>query len=186
MSRHVRGSFFADYVRMIRRRKDVDWSRLLCAADQEYVRKQIDPDGWYPMEVFERLGEAILSHNELASLNAVRMWGHFSVSAVTVTHPSLIARGDPLESLMRLKVMRASMFDFLAFEIRAASPGSAQMAVNYRMGAIAEEAACYQTMGFCEGVVSLAGASDVRAEFTAKSWLGEPHTLITLDWAEPF
>lgn len=182
MSRHVRGSFFADYVRMIRRRKDVEWTTLLSRTDLEYVRKQIDPDSWYPMEVFERLGEAILAHNESASLNAVRMWGHFSVSAVTVTHPALIARGDPLESLMRLKVLRASMFDFHAFDIGAASPGHAEVLVNYRMSPVAEEAACYQIMGFCEGVLSLAGATEVKALFAARSWLGDVHTRIDLEW----
>jgi hypothetical protein len=182
MSRHVRGSFFADYVRMIRRRKDVEWSSVLGRSDHEYVRRQIDPDGWYPMEVFERLGEAILAQNESASLNAVRMWGHFSVSAVTVTHPSLIAPGDPLESLMRLKVMRASMFDFHAFDVRNASPGHAEVWINYRMGPIAEEAACYQTMGFCEGVLSLSGASEVKASFEARAWRTDPHTSIALEW----
>jgi hypothetical protein len=182
MSRHVRGSFFADYVRMIRRRKDVEWSRVLCREDHEYVRRQVDPDGWYPMEVFERLGEAILAHNASGSLDAVRMWGHFSVSAVTVTYPSLIAREDPLESLMRLKVMRASLFDFHAFDIRNASPGHAEVWINYRMGAIAEEAACYQTMGFCEGVLSLAGANEVKAAFAARMWSGAPHTTIILEW----
>jgi hypothetical protein len=182
MSRHVRGSFFADYVRMIRRRKDVEWSTLLNRADLEYVRRQIDPDGWYPMEVFERLGEAILAHNEAASLNAVRMWGHFSVSTVVLTHPTLIARGDPLESLMRLKVMRASMFDFHAFDVRDAMPGQAEVLINYRMGALAEEAACYQTMGFCEGVLSLAGATEVKAQFVARSWKSDPQTRITLEW----
>jgi hypothetical protein len=171
---------------MIRRRKDVEWSRLLCSMDLEHVRKQIDPDGWYPMEVFERLGEAILMHTESASLNAVRMWGHFSVSTVTQTHPTLIARGDPLESLMRLKVMRASMFDFHAFDIGAASPGHAEILVNYRMGPVAEEAACYQTMGFCEGVLSLAGASDVKAEFRSSSWEGDAQTQISIEWVEHF
>lgn len=185
MSRHVRGSFFADYVRMIRRRKDVDWSRLLDAADQEYVRKQVDPDGWYPMAVFERLGEAILAHNEGASLSAVRMWGHFSVSAVTQVQPSLIARGDPLESLMRLKVMRASLFDFRAFDIPSASLGQADVVVSYQMGPLAEEAACYQTMGFCEGVVSLAGGTQVQAEFRQRAWAGDPRTLIALEWVDP-
>jgi hypothetical protein len=171
---------------MIRRRKDVEWSRLLSAVDLDYVRKQIDPNGWYPMEVFERLGEAILMHNEMASLGAVRMWGHFSVSTVVVTQPTLIAKKDPLESLMRLKVMRASMFDFHAFDIGAASPGHAAILVNYRMGPVAEEAACYQTMGFCEGVVSLAGGSEVEAEFRARSWEGDAQTEIALEWVENF
>lgn len=184
MPRHVRGSFFSDYVRMIRRRKDLDWSTILSASDFEYIRKQVDPDGWYPMAVFERLGDAILAHNETATLNAVRMWGHFSASSVAQTQPDLIARRDPMESLMRLKVLRASMFDFPAFDIPTLSHGHARVVVSYLMGPSAEEAACFQTMGFCEGVLSLAGATQIEAHFIERAWQGDRRTLIELIWSE--
>jgi hypothetical protein len=185
MSRHVRGSFFSDYVRMIRRRKDVEWSRFLEPSDLEYLRRQIDPSGWYPMSAFEHLGDAILAHSGQATLSAVRMWGHFSVSAVVATEPDLIAAGDPVESLMRLKVMRASLFDFPAFDIPSLLPGQADVRVTYHMGPSAEEAACHQTMGFCEGVISLAGGTQIEARFLASTWEGAPETRIELYWKEP-
>ena len=185
MSRHVRGSFFSDYVRMIRRRKDVDWSHFLSASDLEYVRRLVDPAGWYPMSVFERLGDAILAHSGLATLSAVRMWGHYSVSAVVATQPELIARGDPVESLMRLKVMRASLFDFPAFDIPTLMPEQAEVRIIYYMGPSAEEAACHQTMGFCEGVISLAGGVQIEAHFLERAWEGAAQTRIELHWREP-
>jgi hypothetical protein len=185
MSRHVRGSFFSDYVRMIRRRKDVDWSSFLDASDLEYVRRQVDPAGWYPMSVFERLGDAILAHSGQATLSAVRMWGHYSVSAVVATQPDLIAARDPVESLMRLKVMRASLFDFPAFDVPMLMPEQAEVRITYHMGPSAEEAACYQTMGFCEGVLSLAGATHIEAHFQECAWNGATHTRIELNWREP-
>ncbi|HEV8246603.1 MAG TPA: hypothetical protein VGP93_12580, partial [Polyangiaceae bacterium] len=78
MPRHVRGSFFVEYVRMLKRRKDVDWQRILPPEDLPYLQQQIALDSWYPMESFERLGLAILSKIESATLDAVRMWGRFS------------------------------------------------------------------------------------------------------------
>lgn len=169
---------------MIRRRKDVEWSRFLGPDDLEYLRRQIDADGWYPMAVFERLGNAILAGIDSASLDAVRMWGRLSVTPVATAQPALIAQGDPMESLMRLKVLRASMFDFPAFDIPMLSNGHAHVVINYRMGASAEEAACFQTMGFCEGVVSLAGGSQIEAGFRERSWRGDVRTLIDLQWVE--
>jgi hypothetical protein len=185
MSRHVRGAFFSDYVRMIRRRKDVDWERLLSAGDLDYVRRQVDPASWYPMEVFERLGDAILAYSGQATLSGVRMWGHYSVSAVVATHPDLIARRDPVESLMRLKVMRASLFDFPAFDIPTLLPGHAEVRVTYYMGPSAEEAACHQTLGFCEGVISLAGGSQIEAHFLECAWNGGAQTRLEISWHEP-
>ena len=61
MTRRVRGSFFVEYVRMLRRRKDVDWSEVLTPEDLPCLEQRIEADAWYPMESFERLGLAILS-----------------------------------------------------------------------------------------------------------------------------
>ncbi len=58
--RRVRGVLFVDYVRMIRSNKQVDWGRYLSADDLRWLNARIDPDGWYPMESFERFGIAIL------------------------------------------------------------------------------------------------------------------------------
>ena len=59
--RQVRGVLFVDYVRMLRSKKSVDWSRHLPAQDLQYLQMLIDPDGWYPMATFERMGNAILT-----------------------------------------------------------------------------------------------------------------------------
>src|SRR5690606_8214218 len=102
---------------MIRRQKDVDWSLHLGEDDLAYTNHHTELDGWYAMSVFERLGTAILTHSSAVTLEAVRMWGQLSVHGVVALHPTLIAAGDPMESLMRLKVLRATLFDFQAFDI---------------------------------------------------------------------
>ncbi len=185
MTRHVRGSFFADYVRMLRRRKNVDWSTIFKPEDLNYLVRRIEPDEWYPMATFERFGVAILTHIDGASLDAVRLWGRFSVNEFVSNHPELIAANHPVESLMRLKVVRATLFDFPAFTIPMLVEGNAYVDIQYEMGHVAEEAACFQTMGFCEGVLSLAGATNVAATFTARSWHGAQKTRVELTWDTP-
>jgi hypothetical protein len=170
---------------MIRRSKNVDWERALPPGDVIYLRKRIDADGWYPMATFERLGVAILSHIEGTTLDAVRLWGAFSAAQYVREHPQLIARGDPAETLMRLKVLRATLFDFPAFDIQLLEERQAHIVVDYRMGPVAEEAACHQTMGFCEGVLSLAGVRSISASFLERSWAGDPRTVIALKWSAP-
>jgi hypothetical protein len=169
---------------MIRRQKDVDWSRFLGPADLAFIHQQISVDGWYPMTVFERLGNAILAQGGGVSLGAVRIWGQMSASSFAAAQPSLIARGDPMESLMRLKVLRASLFDFPAFDIPMLTNGQAHVLISYQMGAAAEEAACFQTMGFCEGVVSMAGGRHAEGRFRERSWAGGARTILELEWHE--
>ena len=57
----VKGTLFVDYVRMLRAKKGVDWSRWLAPHDLEMLRTQIEPEAWYPMSTFERMGLAILA-----------------------------------------------------------------------------------------------------------------------------
>ena len=167
---------------MIRRRKNVDWETILPPEDLLYVWQQIVPDKWYPMSTFERLGIAILDHLEGATLDAVRLWGRFSAHQYDAGDSDLIVHGEPVESLMRLRIVRSTMFDFPAFDIPMLVDGHAYVHVTYHMSPRAEEAACYQTMGFCEGVVSLAGGTNVRAEFKQRAWAGDAKTLCDLEW----
>jgi hypothetical protein len=38
-------------------------------------------------------------------------------------------------------------------------------------------------MGFCEAVVSEAGAADVTADFRERAWAGDDATIIELEWS---
>ena len=181
-SRKVRGSFFAEYVRMLRRRKDVDWREVLAPEDLVYLTQRIEADHWYPMESFERLGLAILAKLEGATLDAVHMWGRYSAHHFVKEHGDLVKAGDAVDTMMRLKVQRETLFDFPAFDVPMLIDGEAHVLIAYGMGAQAEEAACHQTMGFCEGILSLAGAGDVHGHFAERAWCAEPRTRLVLQW----
>lgn len=183
VNRKVRGILFADYVRMMRGKKDVDWSMFVRGEDLEFLRAKIEPNAWYPMEAFERFGNAILSEVALGKLEAVRMWGRMSVDALASANPNLVAPGDPVDTMMRFRVQRATYFDFEALEIPSLAPGHAEVVIHYYMGAKAEEAASYQTMGFFERLVEVAGGTDVVSEFASCSWTRGPRTLLVLDWS---
>jgi hypothetical protein len=179
---NVKGLLFADYVRMIRNQKGVDWSALLTAEDLAYLTSRVDPNDWYPMATFERIGVAILREVARADLDAVRMWGRLSVPALRVAQPMLLAAGDPVETLMRFRVLRSTYFDFEALQIPTLTDEHARVAIRFHMGATAEEAASFQTMGFFEGLLEAAGATDVHARFAQRAWADASPTLLDLDW----
>ena len=84
---------------------------------------------------------------------------------------------------MRFQVLRQSFFDFPALEVLGVSDGDAQMRIAYQMGPVAEEAAAFQTMGFFIRMLELAGAKDVEARFTTRSWAQDRWTVLELTWA---
>src|SRR5207253_514424 len=81
----------------------------------------------------ERLGLAILANFGGAGLDAVRMWGHFSAQQFAREHLTLVAENDPVETLMRLKVQRATLFDFPAFDVPTLIDRHAIVTINYRL-----------------------------------------------------
>jgi hypothetical protein len=137
------------------------------------------------METFERLGNAILAEVAHDDLQAVRMWGRFSVDALRFALPALVNESDPSDTLMRFRVLRSTYFDFDALEVPMLTDGEAQIVIRYGMGNVAEEAASYQTMGFFERLLEVARATEVTAEFDEASWNGDARTLLHLTWVPP-
>ncbi len=185
MERRVKGSLFVDYVRMLRSRKDVDWSRYLQPEDLPYLTDRIHPEGWYPMDTFARLGLAILDEIARGDTFLARAWGRMSLDYLATVHEGFLVPGDPRESLMRLIVLRGSFFDFDAVSLPQLTDTHATVRVQYGMTARAEEAASYQTLGFFGRLVELAGGVGVLTEFTKKSWEGSEVTEFTVDWQPP-
>ena len=167
---------------MIRSNKSFDWHAQLAPEDLPFLQVRVDPAGWYPMETFERFGNAILTNIANDDLQAVRMWGRFSVDEQRARAPELVAPGDPMETLQRFRVLRATFFDFPAVEIVMLLDDAADIVISYGMGAKAEEAASFQTMGFFERQLELAGASNVTGKLVTRSWAGDARTLLSLNW----
>jgi len=167
---------------MLKSRKDVVWAEQLAPEDLRFLKAKIDPDIWYPMATFERMGNAILRVVAGGDLHLVEMWGRFSVAQLYAANPLLLAKGDPVETLTRFRVLRETFFDFPALEVLMLHDGEAEIAIAYRMGMPAEEAASLQTLGFFASLLELAGARDVKARLRAKSWAGDPKTILELRW----
>lgn len=183
--RHVRGVLFIDYVRMLKSQKAVDWSAHLPVGDLKYLADKIDPATWYPMEVFERFGNAILAVVARGEMFPVQLWGRYSAAQLRAANPMLLAPNDPIETLARFRVMRETFFDFGALEVPRVEDGEAHIIVRYYMGMPAEEAAAHQTMGFFETLLELAGAKELRAAFRTRSWAGAAQTLLVFQWQMP-
>jgi hypothetical protein len=170
---------------MIRGKKDVDWSLQLESVDMQYLRERIDVERWYPMSTFERLGNAILREVANCDLEAVKMWGRFQVDQLRAKSPDLVAMGDPVDTLMRFRVLRSTYFDFEALHIPTLTEEHAVIVVSYQMGRTAEEAASYQTLGFFERLLEVSGAEHVVADFSERSWVGDARTALELSWEHP-
>lgn len=183
--RHVKGVLFLDYVRMLRAQKDIDWSQHLRPEDLPFLTMKIDPEAWYPMPTFERMGNEILRTTARNEMFPVQLWGRFSATQLHAKNPMLLEPNNPVETLNRFRVLRETFFDFEALQVTMLLEDEANIVIRYYMGMPAEEAACYQTMGFFEGLLELAGAKNVQASFRERSWANALRTLLVIRWRSP-
>jgi hypothetical protein len=182
LGRNVKGTVFIDYVRMIKKRKDVDWTAHLAPEDLRILAGRIEPGDWYPIDTFERMGLAILDRIAGGRMELVYHWGRYNMDGLFKIHANLIVKGDPMESLMRLHVFRSSFFDFDAVRLEDLMGNEATLKIDYRFSRLAEEASANQTVGFFERLLELSGAEVIRCEYTRKSWESEPPTIVRLGW----
>lgn len=182
MGRNVKGIFFVDYVRMVRKRKDVDWSRHLLPDDLEILARRVEPDAWYPVETFERMGLAILHEIAGGDMEVVHHWGRYYMDGLFEVHDTLIVEGDPQESLMRFHMLRKSFFDYEALLLEGFMGTEVTLTIQYGMSALAEQASVSQTMGFFERLLELSGARDIDHDVVQRSWEGAPSTVVRLRW----
>lgn len=183
--RQVRGVLFVDYVRMLRATKVPTLTQHLNDEELSYLTQAIDKTAWYPMTVFEKLGCAILAIVARGEMFPVRLWGRYSATQLHKQYPNLLAPNEPVETLNRFRVLRETFFDFPALSVPLLNDEAAQITIAYHMGNPAEEAASFQTMGFFEGLLELAGCKDIHADFRTRSWKGEGQTMLALQWQMP-
>lgn len=183
MGKRVKGILFRDYVRMIKSRKDADWSAHLPAGDLKYLDMHINENDWYPFAVFERMGLAIFEVIAGSSMEAVRQFGYDSIDELIRAHGLLVCAENPSESLLRFQVLRRGFFDFEAVYIKSLIENSARVGISCEMSLVAEEAATFQALGFFERLLEHAGAADVQYKFISKSWEGASATVLDLSWS---
>ncbi len=153
--------------------------------DFVFLSTPIVLDGWYPMESFERMGNAILRVVANGQISLVELWGRYSAGQQYAANVKLLAPGDPVETLNRFRVLRETFFDFNALELTMLHDEEALIEIHYYMGKVAEEAASYQALGFFAALLELAGARDVTGTFRQRSWADDAKTVLQLRWNPP-
>lgn len=184
--RLVRGALFVDYVRMVRRQRQLEHPRLT-AEDRELLVQRIEPMEWYPMAAFERMGLVILESLSVALRGAdaldpptvslltvspepIRFFGRHQIAQMVGQFPELVVARSPRETLMRFRVLLSSFFAFPAIEVLSINDTSAELTMDYGMSPAAERAACWQTLGFCEALLAMAGARHHHCELVPRPW----------------
>ncbi len=182
MGYNVKGVLFQDYVRMIRKYKDVDWGAHLKPVDFEILDQIVLSSRWYPRESYIRLGLAVFKELGKEDLEAARAWGRNSVDQILKTYKDLIEENDPEKTLEKLMALRRRLIDFDMVEVQKLEEGRFRISLDIAFIGEGQEPYAHQLAGIFERVLEMAGAEEVVSEIAAKSWEADPLTVIELSW----
>ena len=182
MAKHVKGVLFLDYARMIRKRKNADWSKYLTPEDQKILSQLILPSEWYPLETYQHCGVAVLHEIARDNVEVVRAWGRASMDELMKVYKNLAQETDPRKAMEKFQFLRRRFFDFEGLEVITQDGNRIQVKVDVAFGGVADEAYAYQILGALERLLQVSGAKNVQFQFVQKAWQGAPHTVIGLSW----
>jgi len=184
MDKHVKGSLFQEYARMVKNLKQVDWGKYLTSSDLEIIHHMIIPSKWYPLESYQRLGVAVFQEIAQGKPEAALAWGRHTMDDLYSTYQQLVmVQGDPVSTLKKFHKLSRQFFDFDGFEIITLEHNYIQIKLSRDFGEIAVQGYTYQILGTIQRLIELCGMKEVKAEFDAKVWEGAPHTIFKLSWA---
>jgi CheY-like chemotaxis protein len=164
------------------RRQIPAWRDLIAPEDRALLDTRVDPEQWYPMETSERLGLLILQHVVNGETDAIRLWGRTQVQTIIGFFPQLSTRDEPMDAVVQLQNVLASLFDFPAVTVERLEAERAVLCVAYGMSPPAEEAVSWQTVGFFEELLTASGAREVSGTLSSRSWADSDTTRISLSW----
>lgn len=183
--RHVKGSLFRDYVRMIKKHKHIDWSRHLPPSDMEYINHGIvTVVEWYPYDTFRNMGEAIFKELAHGDPEAARLWGRNTMDSLAgLYRNNLVVSGDQFRTLKKFIDMQGYFFDFGGFYLSVLGEDHIEIKIDKAFGSRGVQGYNFQMLGSFQRLLELSGATDVKAKFLKKAWEGAPNSVIELRWS---
>lgn len=182
MEMKVKGTIFSEYIRMLKKRKDIDWGRHLTPEDLAYIEEPILPSSWYPFETYKRMGLAVFKEIAGDDPKLAWLWGRASVDGLLKIYKNLVRENDPAGTLKSFTIIRRQLTSFEWLEINEAGPNNVQMKFKLSLGKEADRAYAHHLGGMFERLIELAGGKAPRVEIVQKSWSGDPGTAYELSW----
>lgn len=107
--RMVKGSIVLDFVKMVKKYKNLDWNKYLKPEDWEIINTIVLPSKWYPIDFYKRCSMAAFQLISKGDLEGARSNGRLMARHLfETTYKSLGALTDPMLALQKFVQMYAT------------------------------------------------------------------------------
>ncbi len=179
----VKGTMLIDMVRMIRGNKDRGWDQYLKPQDWQVINSTILSSTWYPLELYQRFGNACFQVLAGGKPDLARLRGKIRGKELfRDVYKNLAASPGPMEALKNFVNIYGRLFNFSTLSFEKAGDNHALVKHDYDPDDPGNVAYCYTLMGHLEVLAEMTGGQDVKIELTSKQWEHDPITTFDIKW----
>jgi hypothetical protein len=169
--RHAKGILLVGIVkplRVLRRQRPLEG---LSPAAEAFLEERVLPDQWYSFDIYRELLNVIfkevLASNDEYALRAGIAAGKISLTTI---HQAFIQEGDPISSLMSMRHIWRSYFDFGIHKTEKISDRSVRFTLADFPDMLPVQG--MMAIGWDIAAAEVAGAKDVKHEISEAPWRG--------------
>jgi hypothetical protein len=171
--RHAKGILLIGIVkplRFLRRQRPL---KGLSPVTEAFLEERVLPHQWYEFDIFKELLNVlfreVLSSNDEYALRSGIEGGKMSLTTI---HQAFVKDGDPMGSLLSMRHIWRTYFDFGTHKAEKISDRS----VRFTLADFPDMLAVHgmMTIGWDIAAAQVAGAKDVKHEILEAPWRGNP------------
>ena len=179
----IRGVVLADYVKIVRTTRNLDWESFLNDEDWEIIKSMVIPTEWYPAEVIGRIGRGMFVLLSNSNYEFVRAFGrkngdeHFDPAT-----QKFFKKDDPVAALGVFAAIASRFADEINAKLEKTGENFAEVTFFPVDGAPSWD--CYREVqaGYIEWIVEENGGKNPRAEIRHEEREGREACIIRVTW----
>jgi hypothetical protein len=111
--RMVKGSIVSDMVKVVNALKDLPWDQHLKKEDFEIINSMVLPTGWYPLDFYQRVGNAVYKLVANEDIKAASIFGETAMKELYEgPYRPFLDKGDPHVAIAKFLELRRGLFNF--------------------------------------------------------------------------
>jgi len=183
--RFVKGSVLIDYVKLFNASPHLPWSDHLTPEDLAQLRQLILPVSWYPLELFQRLGQAVFKLVSKENDAVVHGFGRFLADKMNQENPGMVTQGRPQDTLRKYAMIQDRLYSFKVLQIEALGPGQVLVRIMPSLDTAGARLFAAVTAGTIERLIELSAGRQVQIKpILNKSPQGEEQNSLEAAWQE--
>jgi len=181
--RKVKGTMILDFVKMVKKFKDLDWNKFLQPEDWEIINTIVLPAKWYPLDFYKRCSMAAFQLISKGNLEGARANGQLMARHLfETTYRSIATLTDPMRALSQFVQMYGSFFNFSLLRLEKVGPRHAKVFHDYDYNDKSIIPYSSQIQGIFETLIQMTGGKNVAVVIATKQWEGAPTTTFEITW----